>query len=52
MPSSFTDEEYSAMAFVYGFCNGNGRTAVAEYWHRTHITEHLKPYAEFCCSSL
>lgn len=33
MPKCFTDEEYSVMPFVYGFCNGNGRTAVAESWH-------------------
>ena len=33
MYNSFTDGEYAVMSFVCGFCNGNGRTAVAEYWH-------------------
>jgi hypothetical protein len=33
MPNSFTHEEYAVMPFVYGFCNGNGRIAFAEYWH-------------------
>jgi len=52
MPNNSTDEEYAVMPLVCGFCNGNVRTVVAEYCTCTHITEHLKPYTEFCCSFL
>jgi hypothetical protein len=38
MPNTFTNENtYSGTHFVYGFCNGNDRTAAVEYWqHYPH----------------
>ena len=31
MPNVYTHAEYADMAFVYGFCNGNGLAASREY---------------------
>ena len=34
MPFTYTNEEYSDMVFVYGFCNGSANGARAEYQRR------------------
>ncbi|EZA47505.1 hypothetical protein X777_15498 [Ooceraea biroi] len=31
MPKVFSNEEYTDIHFVYGFCDGNARAAVREY---------------------
>ncbi|EZA52544.1 hypothetical protein X777_08023 [Ooceraea biroi] len=31
MPKVFSNEEYTDIHFVYGFCEGNARAAVREY---------------------
>lgn len=32
--STFSNEEYADIHFIYGFCNGNARAAVTEYHRR------------------
>ncbi|EZA58454.1 hypothetical protein X777_00514 [Ooceraea biroi] len=34
MPKVFSNEEYTDIHFVYGFCDGNARAAVREYQRR------------------
>jgi hypothetical protein len=32
MNTTFTNEEYTDIHFMYGFCNGKSRALVEEYW--------------------
>lgn len=34
MPRTFSNQEYADIHFVYGYCNGNARSAVREYHRR------------------
>jgi hypothetical protein len=34
MNKMFTNTEYGDTHFVYGYCNGNARAAVEEYWQQ------------------
>ncbi|EZA56920.1 hypothetical protein X777_15925 [Ooceraea biroi] len=34
IPKVFSNEEYTDIHFVYGFCDGNARAAVREYQRR------------------
>ncbi|KAK4881346.1 hypothetical protein RN001_004665 [Aquatica leii] len=34
MPSHFSNEEYVDIIYIYGFCDGNARSAVREYERR------------------
>lgn len=34
MPNLFSNAEYADIIFIYGYCNGNGRSAASEYHRR------------------
>lgn len=52
MRRTFSTAQYAGMAFIYGFCNENGRAAAAEYWRRYPQSKLLSLHVVKCVRNL